>query len=106
MWWKRRRSLGSSSRSKFGSTEVAHVPDERLRFQEFGFQRLANGPCRAKGGLTRSDGRRFGGSSDGGSSQTGELGCCAGAAVSAFAQGVSPRPPFGLLGRQAWPSLG
>src|SRR6266436_2871846 len=101
MWWKRRRSLASSSRSKFGSTEVAHVPDERLRFQEFGFQRLANGRCRAKVVLTWSDGRRFEGSSDGVSSQTGELRCCAVAAVNALEQAVQPRLTFELLGVKA-----
>src|SRR6266404_3400464 len=84
MWWKRIRTRASNSRSKFGSSEVARVPEERLRFQEFGFQRLANGRCRAKVVLTWSDGRRFEGASDGVSSQTGELRCCAVAAVRAF----------------------
>ena len=62
------------------------MPDERLRFQEFGFQRLANGRCRAKVVLTWSDGRRFEGSCDGVTSQTGELRCCAVAAVNALEQ--------------------
>ena len=77
------------------------MPDERLRFQEFGFQRLANGRCRAKVVLTWSDGRRFEGSSDGVSSQTGELRCCAVAAVNALEQAVQPRVTFELLGVKA-----
>jgi hypothetical protein len=77
------------------------VPDERLRFQEFGFQRLANGRCRAKVVLTWSDGRRFEGASDGVSSQTGELRCCAMAAVNALEQAVQPRLTFELLGVKA-----
>ncbi|HWC75099.1 MAG TPA: hypothetical protein VG454_14285 [Gemmatimonadales bacterium] len=78
--------------------EASPVSDERLRFQEFGFQRLANGRCRAKVVLTWSDGRRFEGSSDGVSSQTGELRCCAVAAVNALEQAVQPRLTFELLG--------
>ena len=77
------------------------MPDERLRFQEFGFQRLANGRCRAKVVLTWSDGRRFEGSSDGVMSQTGELRCCAMAAVNALEQAVQPQLSFELLGVKA-----
>jgi len=77
------------------------VSEERLRFQEFGFQRLPNGRCRAKVVLTWSDGRRFEGSSDGVSSQTGELRCCAVAAVNALEQAVQPRLTFELLGVKA-----
>jgi len=77
------------------------VPEERLRFHEFGFQRLANGRCRAKVVLTWSDGRRFEGACDGVSSQTGELRCCAVAAVNALEQAVSPRLKFELLGVKA-----
>lgn len=74
------------------------MSDERLRFHEFGFQRLPNGRCRAKVILTWSDGRRFEGSSDGVSSQTGELRCCAVAAVNALEQAVQPRLTFELVG--------
>lgn len=74
------------------------MSDERLRFHEFGFQRLPNGRCRAKVVLTWSDGRRFEGSADGVSSQTGELRCCAVAAVQALVQAVEPRLTFELLG--------
>lgn len=77
------------------------MPDERLRFQEFGFQRLANGRCRARVLLTWSDGRRFEGSSEGVSSQAGELRCCAVAAVQALEQAVQPRLTFELLGVKA-----
>ncbi|MGH7529528.1 MAG: hypothetical protein ACREMN_04020 [Gemmatimonadales bacterium] len=77
------------------------MPDERLRFQEFGFQRLANGRCRAKVVLSWSDGRRFEGSSDGVASQAGELRCSAVAAVQALEQAVQPRLSFELLGVKA-----
>ncbi len=43
--------------------------EARLRFEEFGFQRLPNGRCRAKVVLAWADGRRFEGSSDGVTSQ-------------------------------------
>lgn len=77
------------------------MPDERLRFQEFGFQRLANGRCRAKVVLTWSDGRHFEGSSDGVASPTGELRCSAAAAVRALEQAVQPQLTFELLGVKA-----
>ena len=91
-------SIETGSKAQSGSPEAMRVPDERLRFQEFGFQRLPNGRCRAKVVLTWSDGRRFEGSADGVSSQTGELRCCAVAAVHALAQAVQPRLTFELLG--------
>ena len=87
--------------SKSGSTDASRVTDERLRFHEFGFQRLANGRCRAKVVLTWSDGRRFEGSADGVSSQTGEMRCCAVAAVHALQQAVQTRLTFELLGVKA-----
>lgn len=77
------------------------MPDERLRFHEFGFHRLANGRCRAKVVLTWSDGRRFEGSSDGVASPTGELRCSAAAAVQALEQAVQPQLTFELLGVKA-----
>jgi hypothetical protein len=51
--------------------------------------------------LTWSDGRRFEGSCDGVTSQTGELRCCAVAAVNALEQAVSPQVTFELLGVKA-----
>jgi len=77
------------------------VDHERLRFEEFGFQRLANGRCRAKVVLAWADGRRFEGVSDGVTSQTGELRCCAVAAVQALERAVETKLTFELLGVKA-----
>lgn len=77
------------------------MSDGRLRFEDFGFQRLPNGRCRAKVVLTWADGRRFEGGSDGVTSQTGELRCCAAAAVHALARAVEPTLAFELLGVKA-----
>lgn len=71
---------------------------ERLRFEEFAFQRLPNGRCRAKVVLTWADGRRFEGESDGVTSQAGELRCCAAAAVQALERAVQPALALELLG--------
>ena len=73
----------------------------RLRFEEFGFQRLPNGRCRAKVVLAWADGRRFEGGSDGVTSQTGELRCCAAAAVQALERSVETKLTFELLGVKA-----
>jgi hypothetical protein len=77
------------------------VGEARLRFEEFGFQRLPNGRCRAKVVLAWADGRRFEGSSDGVTSQTGELRCCAAAAVQALERSVETKLTFELLGVKA-----
>ncbi len=74
---------------------------ERLRFQEFAFQRLPNGRCWAKVVLTSKDGRQFAGESDGVTSQTGELRCCAAAAVHALERAVEPKLDFEVLGVKA-----
>ena len=74
---------------------------ERLRFQDFTFQRLANGRCRAKVVLSWTDGLEFVGESDGVTSQAGELRCSAVAAVQALARAVEPRLDFELLGVKA-----
>ena len=74
---------------------------ERLRFQEFTFQRLPNGRCRAKVVLTWSDGREFVGESDGVTSQAGELRCSAVAAVQALQRATEPRLDFEVLGVKA-----
>lgn len=87
--------------TKSGSPDASRATDERLRFHEFGFQRLANGRCRAKVVLTWSDGRRFEGSADGVSSQTGELRCCAVAAVHALEHAVQGHLTLELLGVKA-----
>ena len=74
---------------------------ERLRFQDFEFQRLANGRCRARVVLTWADGRQFTGESEGVISQAGELRCCAEATVRALERVVQPRLSFELLGVKA-----
>lgn len=74
---------------------------ERLRFQDFAFQRLPNGRCRAKVVLSWSDGRQFLGESDGVTSQAGELRCSAAAAVRALERVVEPKLGFELLGVKA-----
>ena len=74
---------------------------ERLRFQEFTFQRLPNGRCRAKVVLTWSDGREFVGESDGVTSQAGELRCSAVAAVQALARATDPKLDLEVLGVKA-----
>ena len=74
---------------------------ERLRFQDFQFDKLANGRCRARVVLTWADGRQFTGESDGVISQAGELRCCAEATVRALERVVQPRMGFELLGVKA-----
>lgn len=74
---------------------------ERLRFQDFTFQRLPNGRCRAKVVLTWSDGREFVGESDGVTSQAGELRCSAMAAVQALDRATDARVAFEVLGVKA-----
>ncbi len=73
----------------------------RLRFEDFTFQRLPNGRCRAKVVLAWADGRRFEGAADGVTSQTGELRCCAAAAVQALERSVETKLTFELLGVKA-----
>ena len=83
------------------SGEVAGGPQQRLRFQDFGFQRLSNGRCRAKVQLAWSDGRLFQGESEGMTSQAGELRCSALAAVQALERVTEPAIRFELLGVKA-----
>src|SRR5438094_613179 len=75
--------------------------DERLRFKDFEFQRLASGRCRAKVVLASSDGREFSGESEGIISQAGELRCGAAATVRALERVVQPKLGFELLGVKA-----
>src|SRR4029077_1254400 len=75
--------------------------EQRLRFKDFEFQRLASGRCRAKVVLTWADGRQFQGESDGVISQAGELRCCAEATVRALERVVQPKMGFELLGVKA-----
>jgi hypothetical protein len=74
---------------------------ERLRFAEFVLDRLPNGRCRAKVGLTWRDSEAFTGESEGLASQAGELRCAAQACVNALAQAVQGAMTFELLGVKA-----
>jgi hypothetical protein len=74
---------------------------ERLRFAEFVLDRLPNGRCRAKVGLTWRDSEVFTGDSDGLASQAGELRCAAQACVNALGQAVQGGLVFELLGVKA-----
>jgi hypothetical protein len=74
---------------------------ERLRFAEFVLDRLPNGRCRAKVGLTWKDSEAFTGESEGLCSQAGELRCAAQACVAALGQAVQGGMAFELLGVKA-----
>jgi hypothetical protein len=74
---------------------------ERLRFQDFTFQRLPNGRCRAKVQLGRSGMDSFSGQADGVTSPAGELRCSAEAAVHALGDAVQAEIEFELLGVKA-----
>ncbi len=74
---------------------------ERIRFQDFTFQRLPSGRCRAEVVLGWADGRRFVGDSEGITSQAGELRCSAQAAVHALEGAINPKLDFEILGVKA-----
>ncbi len=74
---------------------------ERLRFEDFTFQRLATGRCQARVVLSWSDGRQFVGESEGVISQAGELRCSASAAVRALERVSQPKLGFEVLGVKA-----
>jgi hypothetical protein len=74
---------------------------ERLRFAEFTLDRLANGRCRARVGLTWRDSEQFTGEGEGLASQAGELRCSAHACVVALGQAVQGGMTFELLGVKA-----
>ena len=74
---------------------------ERLRFQDFTFQRLPNGRCRAKVVLGRTGADSFTGEADGVTSPAGELRCSAEAAVQALGEAVESEIVFELLGVKA-----
>src|SRR5258708_9482599 len=92
--WRRRRTSDRATRSKCGLTE-------RLRFQDFRFERLTSGKCRARVVLGWTDGRGFVGESDGVISQTGELRGSAAAAVKALDPALAPPMRFELLAAKA-----
>jgi hypothetical protein len=74
---------------------------ERLRFAEFVLDRLPNGRCRAKVGLTWKESEAFTGEDEGLGSQAGELRCAAQACVNALTQAVQGDMSFELLGVKA-----
>ena len=74
---------------------------ERLRFAEFTLDRLPNGRCRARVGLTWRDSEQFTGEGEGLASQAGELRCSAQACVVALGQAVQGGMTFELLGVKA-----
>ena len=77
------------------------LPHERLRFAEFVLDRLSNGRCRARVGLTWRDSEQFAGQCEGLASQAGELRCAAQACVNALSQAVAGGMTFELLGVKA-----
>jgi hypothetical protein len=74
---------------------------ERLRFAEFTLDRLPNGRCRARVGLTWKDSEHFTGENEGLGSQAGELRCAAQACVNALGEAVQGGMGFELLGVKA-----
>jgi hypothetical protein len=78
-----------------------NAPSERLRFAEFTLDRLPNGRCRARVGLTWKESEQFTGESEGLGSQAGELRCAAQACVHALGQAVEGGLGFELLGVKA-----
>jgi hypothetical protein len=74
---------------------------ERLRFAEFTIDRLPNGRCRARVGLTWKESEQFTGEGEGLASQAGELRCAAQACVIALGQAVQGGVSFELLGVKA-----
>jgi hypothetical protein len=75
--------------------------EERLRFAEFVLDRLPNGRCRARVGLTWKGSEQFTGEGEGLASQAGELRCAAQACVNALAEAVQGGMTFELLGVKA-----
>jgi hypothetical protein len=84
-------------------TAMSSAPlGERLRFAEFTLDRLPNGRCRARVGLTWRDSEQFTGEGEGLASQAGELRCSAQACVVALGQAVQGVGlSFELLGVKA-----
>jgi hypothetical protein len=74
---------------------------DRLRFAEFTLDRLPNGRCRARVGLTWKESEQFTGESEGLGSQAGELRTAAEACVKALIEAVQGAMGFELLGVKA-----
>src|SRR5262249_60443719 len=87
---------GESRASKEHVSGPAAALAERLRFQTFALDRLADGSCRARVLLSWNDGREFVGEAQGMSSQAGGLGCFPEGTLAAVPQpgagAVEPRP--------------
>ena len=71
---------------------------ERLRFLEFGFERLPDARCRARVLLERAGGGRYEGTADGMASAAGELRCAAEASAQALQGLVGDHLTFEMLG--------
>jgi hypothetical protein len=74
---------------------------DRLRFAEFTLDRLPNGRCRARVGLTWKESEQFTGEGEGLASQAGELRTAAEACVRALTEAVQGGMGFELLGVKA-----
>ena len=74
---------------------------ERLKFLEFGFEKLADGRCRARVVLERTPGQHYRGTAEGRGSPTGELRCAAQATTEALQEAVGEKLTFELLGVKA-----
>jgi hypothetical protein len=98
------RTTASESSASNKVSEAVPPPglaQERLRFSEFTIDRLPNGQCRARVGLTWRGSEQFAGECEGLGSQAGELRCAAQACVSALVQAVAGQIGFELLGVKA-----
>jgi hypothetical protein len=74
---------------------------QRVRFDEFGLERLPSGRCIARVRLRFQELDRFDGTSEGLASPAGELRCSAQACVTALQEYVGATPAFELLGVKA-----
>lgn len=64
---------------------------ERVKFQDFSFERLPDGRCRARVELAWVGGQHFQGEAEGVASDTGEMRCAATAALTALGKAVASR---------------
>jgi hypothetical protein len=99
-----RTSASESASSSPGTAPEGGAPPlnhERLRFAEFVLDRLSNGRCRVRVGLTWRESEQFAGACEGLASEAGELRCAAQACVAALTQAVAGSLTFELLGVKA-----
>jgi len=72
---------------------------ERVKFQDFTFERTPDGRCRARVELAWAGGRHFRGEAEGMASETGDMRCAATAALDALVKAVgTPAVRLELLG--------